>query len=63
MRFTPLATTVYLSHLTNLTLSHHLSSIRLPECVRNERCFFCKGLGEEEKKYFQGAETGNDILI
>ena len=39
LRFTPLATTVYLSHLPNPTPSHHLSCMRLPKCVRNEGCF------------------------
>ena len=31
-----------LSHLPNPTPSHHISSIRLPECVRNEGCFVNK---------------------
>ena len=39
LRFTPLATTVYISHVLNRTTSHHLSSIRLPKCIRNEGCF------------------------
>ena len=48
LRLTPLATTVYLSHLPNPSPSHHLSSIRLPKCIRNEGCFiFYKRLREE----------------
>ena len=31
-----------LSHLPNPTPSHHLSSIRLPKCIRNEGCFINK---------------------
>ena len=45
LRFTPLATTVYLSHLPNPTPSHHLSCMRLPTCH-----FFYKRLGEEITK-------------
>ena len=49
LRLTPLATTVFLSHLPDPTPTHHLSSIRLPKCIRNERrfFFFYKRLGEE----------------
>ena len=40
LRFTPLATTVYLSHLPNPTPGgYHLSCMRLPKCARNEGCF------------------------
>ena len=46
-KVTPIATTVYLSHLPNPTPSHHLSSIRLPKCIRNEGCFFYQRLGKE----------------
>ena len=35
LRLTPLATTFYISHLPNPTPSHHLSSIRLPNCMRD----------------------------
>ena len=42
LRVTPLNTTVYLSHLPNLTPSHCLSSIRLSKCIRNEGCFIYK---------------------
>ena len=42
LRVTPLATTVYLSHQPNSISSHHLSSIRLPKCKRNEGCFINK---------------------
>ena len=36
LRFTPLNTTVFLSQLPNSTHIHHLSSIRLSKCIRNE---------------------------
>ena len=39
LRLTSLTTIVYLSHLRNPTPSHHLSSVSLPKCIRNERCF------------------------
>ena len=42
LRVTPLAITVYLSHQTNPISSHHLFSIRLPKCKRNEACFINK---------------------
>ena len=42
MRLKPLATNVYLSQLPNPTPSHHLSSIRLAKCIRNEGCFINK---------------------
>ena len=48
LRLTPLVITVYLSHLLNPIPSHHLSSVCLPKCIRNEKCFiFYKRLGEE----------------
>ena len=46
-KVTPIATTVYLSHLPNPTSSHHLCSLRLPKCIRNEGCFFKERLGKE----------------
>ena len=39
LTLTSLTTIVYLSHLRNPTPSHHLSSVSLPKCIRNERCF------------------------
>ena len=39
---TPLATTVYLSHPPTPTPSHHLSSDRLPKCIKNKRCVINK---------------------
>ena len=36
LRFTPLATAVYLSHPPSPTLSRNLSSNRFPKCIRNE---------------------------
>ena len=39
LKLTPITTTIYLSHLPYPTHSHHLSSIRLPKCIRNEGCF------------------------
>ena len=42
LRLKPLATNVYLSQLPNPTPSHHLSSIHLAKCIRNEGCFINK---------------------
>ena len=39
LRFTPLATTVYLSHLPTPTNIRNLSSNLFPECIRNKGCF------------------------
>ena len=39
LRFTPLSTTVYLSHLPSPTPSHNLSSGHFPKCIRNKGCF------------------------
>ena len=49
LTLTLLATTVYLSYLSNPTLSHHLSSISLPKCMKSEGCFifFYKRLEKE----------------
>ena len=60
LRFTPLATTVYLSHLPNPTPSHHLSCMRLAKCVRNEGCFiFLQEIGRRNnKKHFKSVEIG-----
>ena len=65
LRFAPLATTVYLSHLLNRTHSQHLFSIRLPNSIRNEGCFIVlKGDWEKNnKKHFQSVEITNDIII
>ena len=53
LRVTPLATTAYLSHLFNPTPIKHLSSIRLPKCKRNERCFlFLQGIEKRITKAF-----------
>ena len=51
MRFTPLATAVHLSPLPNRAPSHHLSSIHLPKCIRNEECFiFLQEIGRKISK-------------
>ena len=49
LRFTLLATTVYLSHPPSLTPSCNFSSNRFPECIRNKGCFifFYKRLKQE----------------
>ena len=39
LRLTPLATTVYLSHLCDLTPNYYVSFICLPKRIRNEGCF------------------------
>ena len=54
-----------LSYLPNPTPSHHLSSISLPKCIRNEGCFiFCtRDWEKNNKKHFHNVEIGNDILI
>ena len=50
-RFTPLVATAYLSHLPNPTPSHHLSSMRLPKYIKNERCFiFLQKIGRRKTK-------------
>ena len=47
-----------------LPLSHHLSSLRLPKCIRNEGSFiFTRNWKKNNKKYFQSVEIGNDMLI
>ena len=65
LRFTPLATTVYLSHLPNPTPSHNLSSNCFPKCTRNKG--WEKRLQEiwkkDNKKQFPSAEIGNNTLI
>ena len=53
LRFTPLATTVYLSHTPSATPSRNLSSNRFPKCIRNKGCFIS----------LQENEIGKDILI
>ena len=65
LRFTPLDTTVYLSQLPNPAISHHLSSIRMPKCIRNEGSviFFTRNWEKNNKMHFQNVEIGNDILI
>ena len=53
LRFTPLATAVYLSRLPNRAPSHHLSSIRLQNVYEmRDVSFFCKRLGEDYQKAF-----------
>ena len=53
LRFTPLATTVCLSHPPSPTPSRNLSSNRFLKCIRNKKCFI----------FLQQIEIGNDILI
>ena len=51
LTLTPLTTTVYLSHLSNPTPSHHLSSIHLPKCMKNDGCFmFLQEIGKRITK-------------
>ena len=51
LKLTPLATTVYPSHLPNPIHRHHLSSIRLLNCIRNEGCFiFLQEIGRRITK-------------
>ena len=65
LRFTPVATTVYLSHLPNPTPSHHSTSVRLPKCTRNEWyfIFFTRDWEKNNKKHFYSIEIGNGIRI
>ena len=64
LRFTPLDTTVFLSQLPNSTPSHHLSSIRLIKCIRNEECaiIFTRDWEKNNKQHFYSVEIGNGIL-
>ena len=51
LTWTHLVTTAYISHLPNPTPSHCLSSIRLPKCLRNEKCFiFLQEIGRKITK-------------
>ena len=63
LKLTPLATTVYLSHLPNPTHRYQLSSMY--KCKRNERrfLFFKQDWEKNNKKHFHVVEIGNYILI
>ena len=51
LRFTPLSTTVYLSHLTSSTPTHNLSSNRFQKRFRNKGCFiFLQEIGRRITK-------------
>ena len=65
LRFTPLSTTVYLSHLPSPTPSHNLSSGHFPKCIRNKDVsFFLREIVRRiTKKQFPSVEIGNDILV
>ena len=64
LKWTPLATTIYLLHLANPTHSHHLPSICLTKCIKNEMFhFFTRDWEKNNKKHFHSVEIGNDILI
>ena len=65
LRFTPLSTTVYLSHLTSSTPTHNLSSNRFQKCFRNKGCFifFTRDWKKNNKKLSPIFEIGNDVLI
>ena len=58
LRFTPLPTTVYLSHLPRCTPSHNLSSNRFPKCIWNKGCFilFKRDWKKNNKKQFPSIE-------
>ena len=65
MRFTPLSTTVYLSHVPTPTPSHNLSSDHFPKFIRNKGCFifFTRDCKKNNKETIPSAEIGNDILV
>ena len=51
LRFTPLPTTAYLSHIPSLTPSHYLSSNRFSKCIRKKGCFiFLQEIGRRITK-------------
>ena len=62
---TQLVTTVYLSHLSNPTPIHCLSSILLPKFKKNQGCFifFTRDWEKKNKKHFLSVEIRNYILI
>ena len=53
LRFTSLATTVYLSHSPSPTHNCNVSSSHFPKCMKNKGCFI----------FPQEIEIGNDILF
>ena len=54
LRLTPLAITVYVSHLLNPTPSHQLSSTRLPKCIKKwGMLHFSRDWEQNNKKHFQ----------
>ena len=50
LKWTPLATTIYLLHLANPTHSHHLPSICLTKCIKNECFIFLQEIGRRITK-------------
>ena len=65
LKLTPVATTVYLLHPPKPSPSHHISSIRLPNCIRSEGSFifFTRPWLKNNKMHFQSVEIVNDIFI